>query len=57
MFGIVSAILFGVAFVLNGTGEHGSSSWFSPTSFMLAGLLCLALHVVGVGTGWTINRR
>lgn len=56
MFGIISAILFGVSFILNGAGSH-TSVWFSPFSLMLAGLFFLALHMLGVGTGWTINRR
>jgi len=30
---------------------------FSPTSLMLAGLACLALHLAGVGTGWSVRTR
>ena len=55
MFGIVSAVLFGVAFIFNGTGSE-PSGWFSPTSLMLAGLFCLALHLIGVGSGWRVTR-
>jgi hypothetical protein len=29
---------------------------FSYTSLMLAGLTCLALHLSGVGTGWSPRR-
>jgi hypothetical protein len=54
MFAIVSAILFGVAFVLNGTGG-ATTGWFSPFSLMLAGLLSLALHLCGVGSGWRVT--
>lgn len=56
MFAIISAVLFGVAFVLNGTGSD-TNAWFSPMSLMLAGLFCLALHLCGVGSGWTVSRR
>lgn len=56
MFGILSAVFFGIAFILNGIKEQSSSAWFTPTSFMLAGLLCLALSLCGVGSGWRITR-
>lgn len=55
MFAIISAILFGVAFVLNGAASH-TSAWFSPTSLMLAGLFSLALHLCGVGASWSVRR-
>lgn len=45
MFGIVAAILFGVAFLENGAGGP-HSAWTSPTSFMLLGLTCLAVHLL-----------
>jgi len=51
MLAILAAILFGVGFVLSGNGDH-TNTWFSPTSLMLAGLTCLALHLAGIGT-WT----
>ncbi len=34
-----------------------SNAIFSPTSLMLLGLVCLALHLSGVGTSWKYTRR
>jgi hypothetical protein len=54
--GVIAAVLFGIAFFLNGT-KTSTDVWFSPYSLMLAGLCCLALHLLGVGTGWYSRRR
>ncbi|MBS2963422.1 hypothetical protein KGA66_10220 [Actinocrinis puniceicyclus] len=54
--GAIAAVLFAVAFFINGSGTS-TNAWFSPTSLMLAGLTCLALHLLGVGTGWYSRRR
>ncbi len=47
MFAIVAAVLFAVALILDiagvGLGPLG------PSTFMLAGLLCLALQLSGIG--------
>jgi hypothetical protein len=56
MLGYVAAVLFIIAFLLNATST-ATSVVFSPTSLMLAGLACLALHLAGVGTGWSASRR
>jgi hypothetical protein len=55
MLGFVAAILFIIAFLLNATAS-ATSAVFSPTSLMLLGLACLALHLVGVGTSWSVPR-
>lgn len=55
MFAVIAAVLFGVAFVLNGAGSH-TSVWLSPMSLMLLGLASLALHLAGVGNGVRITR-
>ena len=55
MLGYVAAVLFIIAFLLNATST-ATSAVFSPTSLMLAGLACLALHLAGVGTGWSVPR-
>jgi len=55
MFGLIAAILFAVAFIINGSGTS-TNAWFSPLSLALAGLFCLAVHLLGVGTGWSIRR-
>ena len=56
MLGYVAAVLFIIAFLLNATST-ATSVVFSPTSLMLAGLACLALHLAGVGTSWSAPRR
>jgi len=56
MLGYIAAILFIIAFLLNATSTT-TSAVFSPTSLMLAGLACLALHLAGVGTGWAVPKR
>lgn len=54
--GVISAVLFAIAFFINGS-KTSTNIWFSPNSLMLAGLACLALHLLGVGTGWYSRRR
>jgi hypothetical protein len=56
MLGYVAAILFIIAFLINATNT-ATDAVFSPTSLMLVGLACLALHLSGVGTGWAPRRR
>jgi hypothetical protein len=56
MLGFVAAVLFIIAFLLNATST-ATSAVFSPTSLMLAGLACLALHLADVGTSWSGPRR
>jgi hypothetical protein len=56
MLGYAAAVLFIIAFLLNATST-ATSAVFSPTSLLLAGLACLALHLAGVGTKWSVPRR
>jgi hypothetical protein len=56
MLGFVAAVLFIIAFLINATST-ATSAVFSPTSLMLVGLACLALHLAGVGTKWSVPRR
>jgi hypothetical protein len=56
MLGFIAAVLFIIAFLINATNT-ATSAVFSPTSLMLLGLACLALHLSGVGTGWAPRRR
>jgi hypothetical protein len=57
MLGYVAAVLFFIAFLIYATSTVPSEVVFSYTSLMLAGLTCLALHLAGVGTGWSVPRR
>jgi hypothetical protein len=56
MLGYVAAVLFIIAFLLNATST-ATSAVFSPTSLLFVGLACLALHLAGVGTSWSLPRR
>ena len=56
MLAIVAAIIFVIAFLLNATST-ATSAVFAPTSLLLVGLACLALHLAGVGTGWKVPSR
>lgn len=53
MFAIIGAIIFGFALLLDLFDTNlGAQDALNPTTLMIAGLLCLALHLAGVGTGW-----
>jgi len=56
MLGIIAAILFFIAFIIHAAGVSVSTAIFTPTSLMLLGLTCLALHLAGVGSGWRWRR-
>jgi hypothetical protein len=56
MLGFAAAALFIIAFLINATST-ATSAVFSPMSLLLAGLACLALHLAGVGTKWSVPRR
>ena len=53
MFAIVAAIIFAIGLLLD-LFDVKASDAFTPTTLILAGLFCLALHLAGVGasTSW-----
>ncbi|MDQ4092166.1 MAG: hypothetical protein M3143_01730 [Actinomycetota bacterium] len=55
MLAIVAAILFALALVLHIAGV--ALGPIDATAFMLAGLLCLALQLAGVGAGTRSRSR
>ena len=55
MLAIIAAVLFAIAFIINATST-AVSAIFDPTSLLLLGLALLALHLVGVGSGWRLHR-
>jgi hypothetical protein len=58
MLAFVAAVLCAIAFLIYATSTSASTiTVLSPTSLLLAGLACLALHVAGIGTGWSVPRR
>ncbi|MFD6952341.1 MULTISPECIES: hypothetical protein [unclassified Nocardiopsis] len=56
MFATIAAVLFGLALLLELLGES-VQDLVTPRSLALAGLLFLALHMAGYGTGWGRRRR
>jgi hypothetical protein len=51
MFAIAAAVIFGFALLLDLFDENlGAPDAFNPTTLMMAGLLCIALHFAGFGT-------
>jgi hypothetical protein len=56
MLAIIAAIIFAIAFLLNATST-ATDAVFSPMSLLLVGLVCLALHLAGLGTGWKVPSR
>lgn len=48
MFAIIAAVIFALALILDWTNAKVSDA-FTPQTLMLAGLLCLALHLAGIG--------
>ncbi|MDX3799835.1 hypothetical protein [Streptomyces sp. AK04-3B] len=56
MVAIVSAVLFFIAFLIN-AADISTNDTFTSTNLMLLGLTALALHVAGVGSGWSVRGR
>lgn len=55
MLAIAAAVLFGIAFILN-AAEVATNHIFAPMSLVYLGLTLLALHVAGIGSGWSAGR-
>ncbi|GAA5704758.1 MULTISPECIES: hypothetical protein [Streptomyces] len=56
MLGIVAAVLFFIAFLIN-AADIATNDVFTSTNFMLIGLALLSLHVAGIGSGWASRSR
>jgi hypothetical protein len=56
MLAIIAVIIFAIAFIIQGTAT-ATSAWFSPESLVILGLICVALHLAGLGAGWRGLRR
>jgi hypothetical protein len=58
VFAVIAAILLGLALLLDLLDTNlGASDALNPTTLMVAGLFCIALHLVGVGAGWRWGAR
>jgi hypothetical protein len=47
----VAAVLFAIALIMH-AASISTDVDFSANSFVFAGLVCLALHEAGIGSGW-----
>ncbi|MET9458532.1 hypothetical protein ABZY05_26220 [Streptomyces canus] len=56
MLAIISAVLFFISFLIN-AADISTNDTFSSTNIMLLGLMVLALHVAGIGSGWSVGGR
>ncbi|WP_328992121.1 hypothetical protein OG394_37855 [Kribbella sp. NBC_01245] len=58
MFAIIAAVIFGLALILDWT-EAEVSDALTPQTLLIAGLLCIALHLAGIGTStsWRGRKR
>ncbi|MEU6352458.1 hypothetical protein ABZ896_24560 [Streptomyces sp. NPDC047072] len=56
MLAIISAVLFFIAFLIN-AAEISTNDAFSSVNVMLLGLTALALHLAGIGSGWSVRGR
>ncbi|MDT0484154.1 MULTISPECIES: hypothetical protein [Streptomyces] len=56
MLAIISAVLFFISFLIN-AADISTNDTFSSTNIMLLGLMVLALHVAGIGSGWSVGSR
>jgi len=55
MLAIIAAVIFGLALLLDWANAKVSDA-FTPQTLLFAGLLCLALHLAGVGAGARVRR-
>ena len=56
MLAVIAAIVLFVAFILH-AAHIATNALFAPISLLFIGLVCLALHMAGVGPGWSLLRR
>jgi hypothetical protein len=56
MLAIIAAVLLFIAFLVN-AADISTNDVFTSTNLMLLGLTALALHLAGIGSGWTARGR
>lgn len=56
MFAIIAAVIFGLALILD-WADASVSDAFTPQTLLMAGLLCMALHLAGLGASSKWGRR
>jgi hypothetical protein len=56
MLAIIATVLFVIGFIIN-AANVATSAVFSPLSFLLVGLACLAFHLTGAGPAFSMPGR
>ncbi|MFG3438743.1 hypothetical protein ACGF0J_15970 [Nonomuraea sp. NPDC047897] len=56
MFALVAALLFVLALVFEIAGL-AVGDVLTVTTLMVAGLVCVAVHLMGVGAGWSVLKK
>ncbi len=56
MLAAVGAVIFAIGYLVNATSTS-TDAGFTPFSLLLAGAFCVALHLAGVGSGWSYPAR
>jgi hypothetical protein len=62
MLAVIGAVLFALALILD-LADAGIGNTISAGTIVTAGLLCVALHLAGIGTrartggGWSLRNR
>jgi hypothetical protein len=56
VFAFIAAILFGLALILD-LANSSAGPVINAGTFTAAGLLCIALHFMGLGTGWDWRKQ
>jgi hypothetical protein len=56
MLAAVGAVIFAIGYLINATSTSTDVA-FTPFSLLLAGAFCVALHLAGVGSGWSYPSR
>jgi hypothetical protein len=57
VFAFVAAILFGLALILDLASGPSLGPVINAGTLSTAGLLCIALHFMGLGTGWDWRKQ
>jgi hypothetical protein len=55
MLAILAVIIFAIAFIIRVTSAS-TDAVFAPASLVILGLICVALHLAGLGAGWRARR-
>lgn len=56
MLAAVGAVVLAIAYLLNVTSTHTDAA-FTPFNLLIAGAFFVALHLAGIGTGWSYSGR